>query len=335
MPVNRKIIGIIAVLCVGIVPLTLALWTLSTIETQETTLFIDPPTIIYDTLVVGKRFSINITVANVTDLKGYELKLGYNTAMLDVVSIVLLPEENLPIGDFSIDDTSGIIWMNVTYDGSSITTEEPVALASITFKTMKRGQSPLHLYDTTLVNSSGGSIPHETVDGMVLILRRDVAIIDVAPSTDETYVGRTVNVTVIAKNDGDVSENFTVSAYHNDTLFGTHEVTNLASGDNTTIIFSWNTSDVAAGHHYQLKAEASTVPMESNTTNNVFVDGLVKVKMIGDVNNDDKVDINDLIAWDLAYGSSEGMLNWNPQADIDGDGVVDKDDGVLIVQNYP
>jgi hypothetical protein len=60
----------------------------------------------------------------------------------------------------------------------------------------------------------------------------------------------------------------------------------------------------------------------------------VKLKLIGDVNGDGIVDINDLVAWDAAYGSRPGDLNWNVQADINGDGVVDQQDGQLIVQNY-
>jgi len=334
MSVSKKVVGVIVVLCIGILPLTFALWSLNTVQTQDTKLSIDPPSIVYGTLVPGKRFSINITVANVTDLKSYKLKLSFNTVMLDVVSIVLLPEENLPVGDFAADDALGVVSMNVTYEGSSITTVEPVALASITFKMMNRGESPLHLYDTELENSSEEPIPHDTVDGMVLILRRDVAIIDVAPLTHETYIGRTVEVNVTAKNDGDVPENFTVNIYHNDTLFDSFNVTNLAPGENTTITFNWDTNDVAAGHNYTLKAEASEVPYEANTTNNVRVDGEVKIKIIGDVNNDDVVDIDDLIAWDMAYGTSEGMPYWNPQADINGSGVVDNEDGILIIQNY-
>lgn len=330
---NRKILSAVVVLCIGILPLTLAFWSLSTFENAEAELSIDPPIIVYGTLLPGKRFSVNITVANVTDLKSYKLKLSFNTAMLDVVGIVLLPEENLPVGDFIADDVLGVISINVTYD-DAITTTEPLAVASITFKMMNRGESPLHLYDTELENSSGEPIPHSKVDGMILILRRDVAVVSVEPSTNETYIGRTVNVTVLVKNNGDIAENLTVKIYYNDTVFDTVEVSDLQAGENTTIVFSWNTSAVSAGHNYIIKAEVSEVPFEANTTDNVLIDGTVKIKMIGDVNNDNLVNIDDLIAWDAAYGSVEGTPNWNPQADINGDGAVDKEDGILIIENY-
>jgi hypothetical protein len=331
---NKKVLGSIFVLGVAMQLLTITVLSSNVIRTSTAKLFVDPPFLNFQTLVPGKRFSTNLMVANVTHLKSFALKLSYNTAMLDVVAFSFLPEENLPIGNVAVNDTAGVLQMSVTYDGDAITTETPVALANITFKMMKGGQSPLHLYDTTLSDSFGNPIPHETADGLVLILRRDVGIVQVTTSTNETYIGHVVNVTVIAKNLGDVTENFTVSAYHNDAVFQTFDVVNLASRENITVVFRWNTGDVVAGRSYSIKSSASFVPYEANTTNNVLLDDMVKIKIIGDVNNDNKVDLNDLVAWDAAFGSGPRDPNWNPQADINSDGVVDNDDGILIIQNY-
>jgi hypothetical protein len=99
--------------------------------------------------------------------------------------------------------------------------------------------------------------------------------------------------------------------------------------------YDWNTTGFPASNTpYIIKAQADILPYETNTTNNVYVDGSVKLKLIGDVNGDGKVDINDLMAWDAAYGSKLGDPNWNIQADINGDEIVDNQDGQLIVQNY-
>lgn len=331
---DKKTVAVIVLLCTAMFPIAVAVWSLNTIQAENPELFIDPPSLYFDALVPGKRFSINISVAKVTDLKSYELKLSYNTLMLDVVDVAFLPDANLPVGNLGVNDTSGVIWISTVYDGDAITTASPVTLAVITFKMMGRGISPLHLYDTALKDSLGVPITHSTGDGVVYILRHDVAVVYVAPSTFETYIGRVVNVTVTVENKGDAAESFTVKAYHNDTVFGTFDVIDLAAGSNTTIVFNWNTSDVGAGHNYAIKAEAVPVPSETDTTNNVLVDGTVKVKIIADVNNDNVVDINDLVAWDAAYGSTEGEPNWNPQADMNNDGVVNNDDGIIIIQNY-
>lgn len=334
MVINKKVAGIIVVLCIGILPIAASLWAPNIFKTSDTTLLVNPPNVIHETLVLGKRFSINISVANVVDLKGYQLELSFNTTMLDVVGVKFLPEENMPVQNCIVDDSAGVVWINATYEGDSITTDDPVTLTIVTFKMMAYGECSLHLYDTNLVNSSGNPISHDAVDGMVVIRFHDIAVINVSLSINETYFGRVVNVTVNARNKGNSVENFTVSIYHNDTLFGTYEVINLAPHSNTTITFSWNTSDVVAGYSYVIKTEASTIPHEANTTNNIFVGGEIKIKIIGDVNGDNVVDINDLIAWDMAWGSIEGEVNWNPQADINGDGTVDNNDGILIVQNY-
>jgi hypothetical protein len=331
---NRKVLAVLVFLCVGILPAAIALRSAFTLQTPDTKLFVDPPLIFRESLVVGERFSINVSVADVSNLTRYEFKMSFNTVMLDVVGVTLLPEANLPLGNWVISDLLGLVWVNVTYEGPSITTTPPVALASIEFKAMNRGESPLQLYDTALFDRLGSSIAHTTEDGLVTILRHDVAIVDVLSSTHETYVGRLVMVNVVASNEGDVAENFTVRVYHNSTLFGTFDVVNLNPGANLTIVFTWNTSDVAAGNMYALKAEASSVLHESNLTNNVFIDGTVKVKIIGDVNGDNKVNIDDWTAFDAAWGTHEGDPGWNAQADINGDGIVNNDDGILIAQNY-
>ncbi len=331
---SRKALVILVILCVGILPISIALRTALTSPTPDTKLFVDPPSILRENLVIGERFAVSISVADVTNLTRYEFTLSFNTIMLDVVGIRLLPEANLPLGNWVINDALGIVWINVTYEGNPITTVPPVALAGIEFKAMNRGQSPLHLYDTALFDQLGDSIAHTTEDGMITILRHDVAIVDISASTHETYIGRTVQVNVIASNQGDVIENFTVRVYHNETQFAAFDVLNLDPGMNLTLMFTWNTSDVSAGNVYRLKAEASTVPYESNTANNVFIDDTVKVKIIGDVNGDNTVDIDDWNAFDSAWSTHQGDPSWNAQADINGDGVVDNADGILIAQNY-
>jgi len=297
------------------------------------TLSVVPPEVVYDSLTIGQRFPVNVTVTNVTDLSIAKFRLSFNTAMLDVVTVAVLPEENLPIAVWEVDDASGTISMNVTYE-VGLTTISPVALATFTFKMMNYGESPLHLYSTSLEDSLGIALEHQTIDGLVLIRLHDVAIVKVEPSTTQTYLGHNISITVVAANYGNTDENFTVTVYRNETEVCVFQVVNLSAGQNMTLSFEYNTSDATAGQKYVLKAEASIVPYEASTSNNLLVDGVVHVKIAGDVNADNSVDIKDLIDWDLAYGSYEGLPNWNPQADINGDGVVDEADGVLIVQNY-
>jgi len=301
-------------------------------RSQPSVLAIFPPETVFESLVKGQRFTVNVTVFNVADLKTYELKLSFNKTMLSVVGVKFLFEEKLPSGDVSV--TPGVIHLSVTYEGGSITTTESAALASISFEIKNYGLSPLHLSDTSLLNSIGQSIPHDTEDGVVLVRFHDVAVVKLEALTYETYVGRVVFINVTVKNLGTDTESVNVKVYYNDTLFFSSSQFSLSSGESVTLKCEWNTSCVLPRHNYQIKAEVSVVPYEADVSNNVLVDGFVKVKIVGDVNNDDFVDIADLVAWDAAWGSRAGDPNWNPQADINGDGVVDNADGILIVQNY-
>jgi len=104
----------------------------------------------------------------------------------------------------------------------------------------------------------------------------DVAVKSVIASPTVVQAGETVNVQAVAKNEGIETETFNVTAYVNDTAIGTQTVNSLAPGAETTLTFNWDTTG-AAGGNYTIKAVASTVPGETDTADNTFIDGDVKV----------------------------------------------------------
>jgi hypothetical protein len=297
------------------------------------TLYVDPPQTTFNNLVVGQRFNINIDVLNVSNLKTYEFTLSFNPNMLAVVSESFLPDANLPTPNWQVNGNTGTFWANVTYD-TPINSVPPITIATITFKISNYGTSPLTFTNDKLGNTTGLLMPHQTVGGSVSVLNHDVAITSITTSTNETYDGQIVNITTTAQNVGLGTENFTVNVYANTNLIGTTNVLNLLPNQTTIIETSWNTSGYANLTAYTINAQATPVPYETNLANNALTDGTVKIKIIGDVNGDGIVSILDLQAWDAAYGSSQGTPNWNPQADLNNDGTVDKADGVLIILNY-
>jgi len=105
---------------------------------------------------------------------------------------------------------------------------------------------------------------------------RDVAIVSVEPSPTKVYQGGVVNITVVVKNKGKVSESFNVSAFYDRFSIGTLPVENLAVDANKTLSFYWNTSSVVTGQ-YNISAWASPVSEETNLADNTFVYGLVDV----------------------------------------------------------
>lgn len=116
--------------------------------------------------------------------------------------------------------------------------------------------------------------------GEVIVHERihDVAVEDVAPSTSKVYQGEVVSINVVAANRGNFTESFTVNVYGGEILIGQKNVTNLEINNAVTLVFSWNTSGATPNQEYAIKAEAFPVTGELNLENNIFIDGVVRVR---------------------------------------------------------
>jgi len=310
-------------------------------------IFVDPPSIVDPTLLPPSRFAINISIGNITNMYDYVFKLGYNTAILNCLGFEIIPfnDETHFTPIVSVNDPAGVIYVNVTYfdPAPPITTIPPVAFVTIRFQVTGLGSSVFDLYDTHLSDPTGGSIVHVATDGLLVVAIRDVAILSVKASTNATYVGRLVNITVVAENQGDLAETFNVSVYYNDNLIETKEITNLPSKENKTLIFTWNTTGVQPCINYTIKAKAEVLQYETDTADNELIDGKVKIKMMGDINGDGQVDIFDVRIVGKAFGSAavddpttpwDETENWNPDLDFNFDGKIDIFDLRMVAKEY-
>jgi len=160
------------------------------------------------------------------------------------------------------------------------------------------------------------------------IANYDVAITNIMPSPVKVSQGEMVSVSVVAENQGDVDETFTVDCYANETLIGSSMIT-LVYETSTELIFEWNTTEVDKAR-YVIKATASVVPYEIDTFDNVRSHSAVVVTTLGDINGDLIVNADDLIALSQSYGS---MSTGDP-ADLNKDGIVNVTDLFLLSKNY-
>jgi hypothetical protein len=140
--------------------------------------------------------------------------------------------------------------------------------------------------------------------------------------------GTMVSITVTVKNEGFFIEEANLTLKYDGTLIG-NETVSLVTGQSLNVTFTWNTTGVSYGN-YTLTAAADVLVSAQNPTgvdddpaDNTLVDGTVLVTIPGDVNGDKTVNGLDLDALVEAYGSTSTSPNWNPDADINGDGVVD------------
>jgi hypothetical protein len=297
-------------------------------------LSIDPPEIIDPTMVPCSTFSINVTIAAVEKLLVCRFNLSYNTEILDMVGIKFHKVlDQTPKAKIISDDEAGYIWIQLNYL-SPITTSPPLAIVTIEFHVIALGASPLDLHDTELFNDTGQPITHVAEDGFFATLIRDVAVVNVIPSRQWVYQGTELNITVTVKNKGMINETFEVKTFYNSELIETATIVDLPPNNETTIIVSWNTQNVTACNNYTIKAEATAVPSEFNITDNIYTDGFVKVRFLGDINGDGKVDMMDIYIVTKAFGSYPGHPRWHPDADVDQNNLIDMRDTWLTAKNF-
>jgi parallel beta-helix repeat protein len=160
----------------------------------------------------------------------------------------------------------------------------------------------------------------------------DVAIASITPSKNVVGQGFLLNITVTAANHGDFTETFNITLYTNTTCIATQSIS-LASKDFTTLTFTWNTTGFALGN-YTISAYAWPVSGETDTADNTFVNGAVKVAITGDINGDGHVNILDAILLGNAFDSKPGEPAWSPNADINGDGYVNILDAIMLGNHF-
>jgi hypothetical protein len=163
----------------------------------------------------------------------------------------------------------------------------------------------------------------------------DVAIVDIGLSPADCYIGKIVNVSVTARNYGWVSESFMVKAYCGGILFGESMIEELGAGADRTVVFRLDTSILVPYMNISVKAEASAIAYETNLENNVLIKGDLRIRVLGDVNGDRKIDIFDVVYIVNCYGSKQGDPQYDLFADLAPEwGKIDIFDVVTCLSHY-
>jgi len=184
-----------------------------------------------------------------------------------------------------------------------------------------------------------GDTPY-TIDGdnvdryplMSLRGTHDVAVTNVALSKTVIGQGYSATITVAAQNQGTLTQVFNVTVPANTSIIQTNTVF-LTSGNSKTLVITWSTAGWIKGT-YIIRAQAASVPGETDVADNTFTYGVVKVTVPGDTDGDRDIDIYDIVRIASAYGSKRGESLFSPNADIDSDGDIDIYDVVIAASRY-
>jgi hypothetical protein len=163
---------------------------------------------------------------------------------------------------------------------------------------------------------------------------RDIGLLYGIVDPDIILAGQIVNITVVAVNLGNLTENFNVTIRYDNVTIEIYPTINLAPSEGISLVFSWNTTGLLPGHVYTIQAEASAVPNEIDKDDNILTVGKVKVKMLGDINRDEHVGIDDIVTAGEYFGESPGSPRWHPDIDMNLDNYIGIDDMVLIASHF-
>jgi large repetitive protein len=110
-------------------------------------------------------------------------------------------------------------------------------------------------------------------------------------------------------------------------------VIGLAPGAVRELAYRWNTTGWTHGN-YTISAYAAPVPGEVNIADNTYVNGIIKVVIPGDINGDGVVDIFDAILLANAFNAVPASPRWNPNADIKTDDLIDIFDAIILANHF-
>lgn len=108
-----------------------------------------------------------------------------------------------------------------------------------------------------------------------------------------------------------------------DTVVGTYSVPSLSAGAQATVPYTATVNwTVASGRlrYYISQVDPTNTIVESNEANNTFVRSVGVSLLPYDVNGSGTVDSIDLNTVADSFVANSSAVNWNPDADIDGDG---------------
>lgn len=163
---KKKTIIILSCLAILIIVIAFVIFYMVTNRpTPSTMVYIDPQTI---SGTLGQNFTINISISNVIDLYGWELKLRWNAAILDVVNVTEGPFLKSHDETFffpQIVNEAGYLVLDCTLLGDVSGVNGSGVLATMQFHVKESGSCDLPLYYTMLIDSAERTITHTVRNG--------------------------------------------------------------------------------------------------------------------------------------------------------------------------
>jgi hypothetical protein len=147
------------------------------VDAASTRVFLDPPSQTVGAL--GDSFTVNVSIAYVSNLYGYGFKLYYDSTVMNGTQVIdgsFLKSQGQTyflVVNFTdyYDSTRGVVAIVCTLLGNVPGKSGSGVLATIEFKSLAVATSnPLNLTGVELGDNHASPIPHEDVDGTVTVI---------------------------------------------------------------------------------------------------------------------------------------------------------------------
>jgi hypothetical protein len=184
--------------------------------------------------------------------------------------------------------------------------------------------------DTTYV-VDGNNIDHYPL--MNSLTPPDIAVADVLTSKTIVGQGYSLNATLTIENQGNKIEEFSTTIYADSIPINSISFM-LRSGNSLIYTFALNTTGFSKGN-YTIWAYVTPLSDEIDLSdNNKTAIYQVKVGVPGDLNNDGKSNLSDLIKVAGKFGKNKGDLGYDPNYDMNDDGKINLSDLIKVAKHF-
>ena len=268
---------------------TITIQTPTTTAQQKASIAVSP--IVIDTRnlkQIGDTFSINVTIANVHKLWGYQYSLLFNASVIAAINYEKLDERFTlePIAPDIGNDYIALARGTYNGDPDGVTTVDPIPVDRIEFVVTGNGTTTLtfdpewaEFSDVTAFTVYPIVVGGKFSNTQILELH-NVAVTEASVSKTTAAPGDTIDIDAVITNKGGFTENVTVTAMYDETQIGDPQtITNLQIGSNQTLSFTWDTAGLDKGD-YVVTVEA-TIETDDDMSDNTYTAGTVTLETTG------------------------------------------------------
>jgi parallel beta-helix repeat protein len=150
--------------------------------------------------------------------------------------------------------------------------------------------------------------------------------------------GYNASIEILVENQGWETQTTSVTVYLDIFILSTFVDLTLTGRNQTALTSTWQTNAYVVGD-YTVGANATAVPYETDTADNVCT-WTIHVGVPGDVSSsipgvyDGRVDMRDIGYIVAFFNAKPSSANWNPNADVNCDGVVNMRDISIAIINF-